>query len=216
MLSLIRSNDQMVVVDLKKAFHHTPIQAECRDFFGFQFKGQAYRWKALPFGWSCSPYYHGKILRPVISYLRSRGLWLVCYSDDILLLAQPEDIKAHSDLLLSTLRSLGWTTNLEKSCLVPRYSQNYIGYRLDSHGPDGYPVIRIPPARVHQLHKDIKRVLKQGCMTATVLARICGQCVSMAKAVLPGKLLLRNAYRLLRQRVSWGVYYSWTMPPNRI
>lgn len=34
-------------------------------------------------------------------------------------------------------------------------------------------------------------------MTAWALARIAGKCVSMSKCIVPGKLLLRNIYRLL-------------------
>ena len=34
--------------------------------------------------------------------------------------------------------------------------------------------------------------------------RIHGQCISMIRAILPGKLLIRNLYRLLRQRQCWS------------
>ena len=72
-----------------------------------------------------------------------------------------------------------------------------------SRDPDGSPCgIQIPTGRIHQLHKDIKRVLKRGFVTANVLAGACGQGMSTAKAVIPGKLLLRNAYGLLKQRDS--------------
>ena len=61
----------MVIVDLK-ALHHTPIR-ENRDYVGFVFKQQVYRWRGLPIGWSRSHYYHVKTLRPSISCLRSGG-----------------------------------------------------------------------------------------------------------------------------------------------
>ena len=47
------------------------------------------------------------------------------------------------------------------------------------------------------------RLLFKQCMTARDLARIIGQCVSMTRAVLPGKLLLRNCYRVLSTRTNW-------------
>ena len=39
---LIRPNDQMVLLVLKKTFHHVPIKEDHRDYFGFQFDGQFY------------------------------------------------------------------------------------------------------------------------------------------------------------------------------
>ena len=46
----IKVDDHLVVVDLKKAFHHTPIREADRDYSGFKFQGQAYRCSSLPFG----------------------------------------------------------------------------------------------------------------------------------------------------------------------
>ena len=119
-------------------------------------------------------------------------------------MAEHGKFQEHKKLLLYTLERLGWTVNYDKSDLIPGPCQDFIGYKVDSRGEDGHPVVRISATRVRQLHKDIRRVLCQTCVSARVLARICGQCVSMAKAVLPGKLLLRNAYRLLEQRSTWG------------
>ena len=46
--------------------------------------------------------------------------------------------------------------------------------------------------------------MKEDLISARLLARVCGQCVAMTRAVAPGKLLLRNAYRLLSSRTSWS------------
>ena len=48
------------------------------------------------------------------------------------------------------------------------------------------PTIHVPAIRCQKLHKDIR------------------QCVTMLRAVAPGKLMLQNVYRLLRSRVSWS------------
>ena len=63
--------------------------------------------------------------------------------------------------------------------------------------------MRIPQSHISKVVKDIKRVLGKGRINARGLAHIAGQCVSMAKAVLPAKLLFRNVYRLLSTRSSW-------------
>jgi len=41
-------------------------------------------------------------------------------------------------------------------------------------------------------------------LLARTLARICGQCISVAWVVTPGKLFLRKSYKLLGTRSSWS------------
>jgi hypothetical protein len=81
-IKLLQPGDQCILLDITKAFHHTPISSEDRDYFGFKWKNVFYKWNNLPFGWNCSQYVHHKILRPAITYLRQQGLRLVCYCDD--------------------------------------------------------------------------------------------------------------------------------------
>ncbi|XP_072039448.1 uncharacterized protein [Amphiura filiformis] len=95
---------------------------------------------------------------------------------------------------------LGLTVNMDKSSLEPDMTKDYIGYKICTQGK---PMLKIPSARIKKLQKTITRVLQLNKIRARVLARIAGQCVSMSKAVLPGKLLLRNVYRLLATKLSW-------------
>ncbi len=53
--SVIQPDDQMVLIDPRKSFHHVPIQEQDREYFGFSLHSQFYRWRSLPFGWSCRP-----------------------------------------------------------------------------------------------------------------------------------------------------------------
>ena len=63
--------------------------------------------------------------------------------------------------------------------------------------------ISIPKFRIHALRHSIKSALGKGIVAARGLAHIAGKCVSMAKAILPAKLMLRNVDHLLKQRQSW-------------
>jgi hypothetical protein len=123
--------------------------------------------------------------------------------DDVLLMAREDHMIDHRNILLLTPQRLGWQINWEKSELTPTHSINYIGYRLLTNEAGGYPVLKIPAERIRKLRKDIRWVLGVGHASARCLARIAGQCISMAKAVLIAKLLLRNIYHLLRQKESW-------------
>ena len=143
-----------------------------------------------------------KILRPVVTFLRSLGLRLVLYVDDFILFAQKDAIVNHREQLLTTLKELGWLVNFEKSSLEPEQLKEFIGYLIDNTGEK--TIIKIPRNRITRLQKDITCCLKKETVSARALARIGGQCVSMYKCVFPAKLQLRNLYRLLASKKSWS------------
>ena len=198
---LIQPDDSLVTLDIKNGFHHVLIDKLFRDYLAFRWRGVTYRWKVLPFGLSASPWYFGKILRPIFAHLRSLGIRVCCYVDDILILAKPEQIKEHSNIVINTLVDLGWSLNWEKCSAEPSQEKVFLGFVLDTS--NGEPIIRVPNNRIRKLRKDITRLLHAGSSTARVVARICGQCVAMFRAIAPGKLMLRNVYKLLAQRSSW-------------
>ena len=196
--------DYMITADFQKGFHHVPIVESCQPFLGIYHKGVYYVFTCLVFGLKCSPYYFYKVLRPVVEYLRSNDLRLVLYVDDCILLASEKHITDHSDLLLHTFEDLGWKINYAKSSLKPETNKRYLGFNITSIGPGGEPWITVPNDRIVILKKDILRALKCCSINVRKLARIAGQCVSMTKAILPAKLLLRNIYRVIATRQSWS------------
>lgn len=201
-VEIVKPRDFGITVDLKSGFFHVPVHESSQTYLGFEWKGQFYVWCVLPFGYCGSPYYFNKFLRPVVTYLREQGLRVSIYVDDFIALACENKINDQKLFLLQTLEELGWHVNFSKSMLTPSQTIPYIGYIVDT-ASDEYPIIRIPKCRIYKLRKDIGRVLKNSQVSARVLARVLGQCVSMTKAILPAKLLLRNAYRVLATKSSW-------------
>ena len=200
---LIRSNDRLVTTDLKNGFHHVPIHVDDWKYLGFCWKQEFYVWCVLPFGLKCSPYFFHKFLRPVVCFLREQGIRVVIYVDDCLLLSEPSSITDHRDFLLQVFEELGLHINFEKSSLEPSCEKKFIGFLVNSQGPDGYPWITVPKDKVRKLQRDIDRLLRQNPVKVRFLARIAGLCNSMTEAVLPAKLLLRNVYRVIASRASW-------------
>ena len=201
----IQFDDRLVTCDLESGFLHVKVNEAHRQYLGFQYRGKFYVYNTLVFGLSCSPYYFHKLLRPVVGYLRSTHNIRVClYVDDWLLLANSKDITDHTDTLVHTLQDLGLCINFEKSDLSPSTRKEYIGFIVDSRGPNKCPWILVPHKKLVKLKSCIKNALKKDCISARVLARICGICISMTKAIIPAKLKLRNAYRLLATKKSWS------------
>lgn len=200
---LVQAEDYMISVDLKDGFFHIPVCESDTKYLGFRWRNVYYKWLVLPFGLGCSPFYFSKVIRAVITYLRSLGLSVTVFVDDFFLCARINLITDHMDLLVHTLQDLGLNINWDKSVLVPSQSLSHIGYNVSSVSASGRPVIRVEARRIQSLRHDICRVLKKGHVVARYLARITGKCISMAWAVSPGKLLLRATYRLLSERSSW-------------
>lgn len=203
---LIEADDLMITVDLKDGFHHVAIHPDFRQFLGFQWRGQYYVWNVCPFGLSSSPYYFNKLIRAVVTHLRSEHLRVNFWVDDALLMSAPVVAEESKVKFMTKLDVLGIHVNFDKSDLELSTSKLYVGYIVNSVGKDGNPWIKIPNERINKLKRDIRRALSDlsSGIKARFLARICGQCISFTKAMLPTKLLLRNLYRILRSRSSWN------------
>jgi hypothetical protein len=201
---LIKKNDYLATIDLKDGFLHVPIAVDDRDLLGFCWKGCYYRFTRLPFGLCVSPYIFAKLVRPVVTYLRSLGLRVVAFVDDFILMSESSSFTDHCDLVLDTLGDLGWSINFEKSEIQAKTCAIYLGHKITSCGMSGYPEIAVTAARIRKLKRTIRRVLTRETIVARQLASFAGQCVAMAAVVLPAKLLLRACYRLLKTKNHWS------------
>ena len=89
--ALKKRDDFMAKVDLKDAFMIL-IGPQFRRFLLFKLKEKTYQFNCLPFGLctapSSAPRVFTKILKPAVEMLRSQGVRLVIYMDDMLLMAE--------------------------------------------------------------------------------------------------------------------------------
>ena len=91
--SLLQPGDYMMKLDLKDAYHP-----------------KFYEFHCLPFGLSSAPRAFTKMLKPVAALLRSQGVRVVFYLDDILLLHQSKGkLWKIFQLVLDLLQNLGFT-----------------------------------------------------------------------------------------------------------
>lgn len=201
---LVKHGDYMCKTDLKDGFFHIPIYQPHQTYLGFEYNGTYYVWCALPFGLCCSPYFFNKCLRPIVTFLRAQGIRVVLYVDDCLIIARQSCIVDHRDFVLQTLQELGLVINFDKSQLEPSTRIEFLGYIIDTCSHTDGPWLYITARKIHKLKKDIRRALQAGCIQARLLAKIAGQAIAMAKAILPGKLRLRGLYSALQTRSSWG------------
>ena len=76
-INILEKDNYLCSIDLKDAYFLIPIDVESRKYLRFVFDGTLFEFTCLPFGLCTSPYIYSKILRPVITMLRSNGIRVI-------------------------------------------------------------------------------------------------------------------------------------------
>lgn len=123
----------MAKLDLKDAYLTVPVCIAHQPFLRFRWRENAYQFTCLPFGLAPAPRVFTKLLKPIMVALRSKGVRVIIYLDDMLFLNERReglvaDVKLASDLL----QGLGFLINWEKSHPSPTQTLEFLGMVLDS------------------------------------------------------------------------------------
>ena len=112
-------------IDLKSAFYAVPLPQALRKVSTFAFGGKRYQFKVLPIGLYISPY----ILQTILKTLLHRflfGIWI--HIDDLLLFARSrQELVRIRAQVVSLLRGIGFTINVQKSALKPTQTIIFCG-----------------------------------------------------------------------------------------
>ncbi|KZR95900.1 Uncharacterized protein APZ42_010055, partial [Daphnia magna] len=95
--------------------------------------GSLYEYLCLAFGLCSAPRVFTKLLKPVVVFLRGRGIRLIIYLDDLLILNQSHDgLLLDQKVVIGLLEFLGFIINYEKSVIVPLQILEYLGTVINS------------------------------------------------------------------------------------
>ena len=119
--------------DLKSGYHHVEIFPDHRRFLAFSWDFgngvlKHFQFAVLPFGLSSAPYLFTKLLRPVITSWRCKGIPMAIFLDDGLgggaskMKAKINSLTVHADLL-----KFGFVINEEKSIWEPAQVITWLG-----------------------------------------------------------------------------------------
>ncbi|KAL0197625.1 hypothetical protein M9458_006165, partial [Cirrhinus mrigala] len=123
-VSQIQLGDWFVTIDFKDACFHIEILQQHRKFLRFAFGGEAYQYRVLPFSLALSPRTYTKCMDAALAPLQLRGIRILNYTDDWLILAQSQ---VHDrDVVLAHLISLELRLNAKKSVLSPAQRTTYL------------------------------------------------------------------------------------------
>ena len=163
-------------VDLQDAYLHIPIDPDDRRFLAFHYRGVDYQFRTLPFGLSTAPRVFTRMTRPILAFLRRRGIKLYAYLDDWLVVAESERLVGdHTREVLSLLQDLGWVVNVPKSSLIPTQRITYLGASLDLRNGYAYPT----PERLCSVTQLAGSILLEPFSTAREWMRLLGLMASL-------------------------------------
>lgn len=197
--NIVTPNLFMASVDLQDAYFTISVNKEHRKYLRFIFEDDLYEFTCVPFGLSTAPFLFTKILKPLMQFLRTKGLMSINYLDDFLLLGYTkEECLNNIHVTISIIETLGFIVNYNKSCLYPKTKCKYLGFIFDSQTM----TIELPLEKKNKGLVAINSFLKLKTCKIRTFARIIGQLISFCPAVKYGwlhtKLLEREKYIALK------------------
>ena len=130
---LIQQGDFAFSIDLQDAYLHIPIVKHHRHFLHFVWHNVPYQWKVLPFGLATAPRVFTSITKPILFLCHRKGLHIVIYLDDMLVLVHSKQAGKWAHLFLcSLLIRLGLHINFSKLDLCLSQSFTFLGLCWDT------------------------------------------------------------------------------------
>ena len=131
---LLRPLDFQTVIDLKAAYPTMGIHPRYRDYFIYRFRKRWYRYKGAVFGVSSLPRAFTKLLRAPVAFLRSFGIRVVVFLDDLLIMSSSY-IQCAQDTqdVITVLTHLGFVISTKEQVkLIPAQRQIWCGAEICS------------------------------------------------------------------------------------
>ena len=155
-ISMIRPGDYFVSIDISDAYYSVAMHILAMPFLTFIFLKIHYQFTCLPQGLTSAPRIFTRIMRVVMSYLRSRGLRISAWLDDLLLAASSASLTAsQTNTTLGTLEELGFLPNYEKSVLTPAQRISHLGLVWDSIDF----TVSVPPEKIQDIQSKCRSAL---------------------------------------------------------
>ena len=205
-IQMVKRNDFCISIDLREAYGHAAIISAHCPYLQFQFEGKNYMYTVLPNGISVGPRYFVQITKAIASYLRSKGVQIIIYIDDTLLIANSvEKLLKDRDLAIETFEKCGFTINYKKSQLIPVHELEFLGFVLNSTDMS----ITLTDSKREKLCTGLRKVLQFPNRKLTIkrLAQLIGQMIATLPACDEGFLHYRCLERFkilsLKRHGSW-------------
>ena len=137
-------------VDLQDGYLHVPIVKHHCCFLHFVWHNVPYQWKVLPFGLATAPRVFTSLMKPILFLCHCKGLCIVIYFDDILVLVCSKQAGKKACLFLcSLLVYLGLHINFSKSDVCLSQSFTFLGLCWDTV----HMLLSLPPDKLADIQQ---------------------------------------------------------------
>ena len=197
---LIQQGDYAFSIDLQDAYLHVPIVKHHRWFLHFVWHNVPYQWRVLPFGLATAPRVFTSLTKPILFLCHRKGLRIVIYLDDILVLVRSKQAGKRAHLFLcSLLVRLGLHINFSKSNLCLSQSFTFLGLCWDTV----HMSVSLPPDKL----ADIQQLALSLLHTPHVTVRKVMSFLGKANFCINGHSQLRRLCRVIQSDML-SVYHS--------
>ena len=170
-------------------------------------EGAFYCYVTLPQGFSDAPHMFVRITQPLMAQLRAQLIDILIYIDDTFLRAPSDRELLHNLKVTQELfANCGLTMNIEKSCLIPTTSMEFLGFIFDTISF----TITVSSSKQSALLNLITPFVDKPNMKISIrhLAKIIGKIVSIFPACDKAKLHYRTLERYKTMKIlefsSWS------------
>ena len=201
----LRPGDYMSSLDMQDGYYHFRLHPQDQQYFQFEVAGRYYQLQALNMGWVLSPGVFTDFLRIPVQELRSKGIRLLWYLDDFLVLGQTvEQCAAARDAVVALLDRLGLRIKPGKGVWTPTTRLDHLGMTIDSVAgefqvsPDkALKLEKMARALQAKAHRNARRVGKRE------LAAFVGLAQFLSRAVRRTRFHLRELYNVMGSLQGW-------------
>jgi hypothetical protein len=196
---LIRQGDWLTKIDLKDAYLHVPIHPADRRFLAFHWKGRSYQFRVLPFGLATAPWIFTRLMKIVTHRLRTQGMRLASYLDDVCLISSSREAALREgELVTKTIQEFGFLVNWKKSTVMfPSQVQEFLGTIIDTKSM----TLSVSKKKLQKVSYEARSLSrrKDQPISAKKLASFIGLAQSIRLAVQPTMIFTRFLLRDLQR-----------------
>ena len=198
-------NAYLFKLDHKNGYFHVPLHEKSRKYFGVFWKGIYYVLTVLPFGWKSSPLIYHSITEAVNMYIRSLGIPMLGWIDDMLGMTEQlyrhstDDIQFNSAMRAMVVVTIilfkaGYFMGIAKCCLIPEQHITYLGIDCNTK----YGKFLVPQERIDKYVPVLEELLSRQWVSFSEIEKMVGKLVSLECAVPAGMWYTREQYSAMR------------------
>ena len=194
---LIKPGDWLAKIDLKDVYFLVPVYPS-QKFLQFQWQDRLYQFQSLPFSLSCAPCTFTKLMKLVVALLRERGIRLIVYLDNILILCSCLNTLINQLRFVRDLfQVLGLLINEKKSQLDPSQEIKFLGLAISTTTMQ----VSLPKEKVARIQQEAKQLQAMSEVSVQKLAMLVGRTTAAKQAIRVAPLFYHHLQALINRVV---------------